>query len=352
MRKRILGSALSVLGVMALVSGCGGVTVPNNSGSTGSTNTTGNSGGSGSTSKQYTIAFVPKLQGIPYFTAMDQGAQAAAKKFGVKWIYEGGTTASVSGQAEIVSSLINQHVNAIGVSANSPTALNPLAAQATAKGELFYASDSNVTSPNSKLFVNQANSKALGYEVMDVAAQQMNGSGELAIISAGPTATNLNTWIQYIEERAKTKYPNIKILPIQYAGESVTGATQITSKILAAYPNVKGFIGVASTIPPGIAQAVQEAGKAGKVVVTGITDPNSIRPFVLDGTVKKVVLWNPVNLGYLTVWGVLQVLEGHQFSQWNTVPGLPNKIEYIPAKHELLLGPPTVFDKSNINDNF
>jgi rhamnose transport system substrate-binding protein len=343
--KKLIGTAIGMTALSALVAGCG-ITVPNST-----SNSTGNSTGTSGAKKQYTIAFVPKLQGIPYFTAMDQGGQKAAKDFGVKWIYEGGTTADVSSQSEIVSSLINQHVDAIGVSANDPTALNPLAVKATQAGEVFYASDSNVTSPDSKLFVNQVDPKALGYQVMDIAAQEMGGKGQLAILSAGPTATNLNQWIYYMKERAKAKYPGIQLLPIQYAGEDVSGATQITLKILAAYPNVKGFIGVASTIPPGIAQAVQEAGKAGKVAITGVTDPNSIRPFIQDGTVQKVVLWDPVKLGYLTVWGVLQVLEGHKFSQWNNVPNI-GKVEYFPANHELLLGPPLVIDKSNVNLNY
>lgn len=300
--------------------------------------------------KQYSIAFVPKLVGIPYFTAMNQGGQAAAKRFGVHWIYEGPTTASVSGQAEYVTSLINQHVSAVGVSANSPTALNPLIARARQQGIVFYASDSNVASPKNQLWVEQARSQAIGFDAVDIVAQEMHGSGQLAIISAGPTATNLNTWIRYMKIRLK-KYPKIKLLPIQYAGESVTGATQIASRMIAAYPQLKGMIGVASTIPPGEAQAVLEAGKKGKIAVTGISDPNTIRPYVQDGVIQKAVLWNPVNLGYLTVWGVLQVLEHHKFKIWNDVPGL-GKVQYFPSRHMLLLGPPLVIDKANIKLNF
>lgn len=330
-------SAALVLSASAVLSACG------TSSSTAPTN-------SSSSHKQYTIAFVPKLIGIPYFTAMNIGGEAAAKRFGAKWIYEGPTTASVSGQAEYVSSLINQHVDAIGVSANSPTALNPLIKKATQKGIVFYASDSNVQSPYSKLWVEQARSKELGYDAVDIIAKEMHDQGQLAIISAGPTATNLNTWIHYMKQRLK-KYPQIQLLPIQYAGESITGATQTASRMIAAYPNLKGFIGVASTIPPGEAQAVIEAGKQGKIAVTGISDPNTIRQYVNDGVIKKAVLWNPTNLGYLTVWGVLQVLEHKPFHTWNDVPGL-GKVEYFPSRHMLLLGPPMIIDKGNINLNF
>ncbi|WP_202802132.1 autoinducer 2 ABC transporter substrate-binding protein [Sulfobacillus thermosulfidooxidans] len=300
--------------------------------------------------KQYSIAFVPKLVGIPYFSAMNQGGEAAAKRFGVRWIYEGPTTASVSGQAEYVRSLIQQHVLAVGVSANSPTALDPLIQEAVKSHIMFYAADSNVSSPYNQLWVEQARSKALGYDVVDIAAKEMHYSGQLAIISAGPTATNLNTWIMYMKQRLK-KYPNIQLLPIQYAGESITGAEQVASRMIAAYPHLKGFIGVATTIPPGEAQAVENAGKEGQIIVTGISDPNSVRSYLNSGVIKKVVLWNPINLGYLTVWGVLQHLEHHPFHKWNNVPGL-GKVEYFPSRKMLLLGPPLIIDKANDNLNF
>lgn len=332
--KNLLSSLVAIAAAAGLA-GCGAASGPS---------------AANSAHKPYTIAFVPKLIGIPYFTAMDQGGTAAAKRFGVKWLYEGPTTASVSGQAEYVRSLIQQKVNAIGVSANSPTALNPLIKQATQKHIVFYASDSNVSSSNSKLWVEQARSKALGYKVVDIAAHEMHDSGQLAIISAGPTATNLNQWVSYMKQRLK-KYPKIQLLPIQYAGESISGAEQMASRMIAAYPNLKGFIGVATTIPPGEAQAVANAGKQGKIIVTGISDPNTVRPYIQSGVIKKVVLWNPVNLGYLTVWGVLQVLEHHPFHKMNNVPGL-GKVEYVPARHMLLLGPPLVIDRANMNLNF
>lgn len=340
---------LAVAGISLALTGCGTSTASSTSTAT-SSSSTATSKGTTSTTKKFSIAFVPKLVGIPYFSAMNQGGKQAAKRFGVKWIYEGPTSATVSGQAQYVRTLINQHVSAIGVSANSATALNPLAKKAVAHHIMFYASDSNITSKSKSLWVEQATSKALGYNVVDIAAKEMHGKGELAIISAGPTATNLNAWIKYMKQRLK-KYPNIKLLPIQYAGESVTGATKIASRMIAAYPKLKGFIGVATTIPPGEAQAVVNAGKQGKIIVTGISDPNSVRSYIQKGVIKKVVLWNPIQLGYLTVWGVLQVLEHHKFHAVNNVPGL-GKVKYVKSRKMLLLGPPLIIDKKNVNLNF
>ena len=306
-----------------------------------------------SSGKTYTIAFVPKLVGIPYFTAMYQGMQAAAKKLGhMKIIYEGPTTASVSGQDEYVSTLIAQHVDAIGVSANSPTSLCDTIAKAEKAGILFYASDSDVSCSSNDLWVEQARAKAIGYAAVDQMASQIQGSGDVAIISAGSTATNLNAWIGFMKDRLAQKYPNLHLLPVQYAGESITGSEKVAARMLASDPNLKGFIGVASTNVPGIAEAVVAAGEQGKIAISGETDPNTIRPYIENGTVKSVVLWNPTDLGYLTAWGVLEMLEHKQFEQENTVPGLPAKIEYDASRKMLLLGPPLIIDKSNVNLNF
>jgi ABC-type sugar transport system substrate-binding protein len=37
------------------------------------------------------------------------------------------------------------------------------------------------------------------------------------------------------------------------------------------------------------------------VLVTGLATPNDMKGYVKDGTVKSVILWNTIDLGYLTV---------------------------------------------------
>lgn len=300
---------------------------------------------------EYTIGFVPKLVGIPYFAAMKQGLNKAGEKFDMKVVYQGSTTASVDKQYDITQSMINQGLDAVGVSANSPSALIPLAKKAKKKGILFYSSDSQVQGKAVDLRVQQVKPKALGYKVVDVMANEIGGKGRIAIISGGPTATNLNTWIGYMKERLKKKYPDIKMVSLQYGGENNSKATKIASQLIAAYPDLDGIIGVNSTSVPGAAQAVLVAGKKGKIAVTGITDPNSIRKYVKLGVVNKIVLWNPIKLGFLTGWGVHHLLEGKKFERVNKVPGI-GKVKYFPKTNTLLLGPPAVFDKSNIDLDF
>ena len=294
---------------------------------------------------------MPKLIGIPYFNAMKQGLEKGGKSFGAHITYQGPTTASVSGQTEIAQGMINKHLDAVGVSANSPTALEAQAARAKKSGVLFYSSDSQVSGDDVSLRVSQAADRDLGDTVVDQLAQQIGGSGDVALISGGPTATNLNVWIGFMKQRMAAKYPAMKIVSIQYAGEDINKATQFTAQLLSAYPHLKGIIGVNSTAVPGAAQAVLRAGLSGKIAITGITDPNTIRSYVNDGTVKSVVLWNPIDLGTLTVWGVVQLLEHKTLAAENSVPGL-GQVSYDAATRTLLLGKPLVITKSNIQLDF
>ncbi|MGQ9622385.1 MAG: substrate-binding domain-containing protein [Candidatus Caldatribacteriaceae bacterium] len=55
---------------------------------------------------KYKIAFIPKLIGIPYFNAMEEGGKKAAQDLDVEFIYTGPVTADVAKQIEIIDNLI------------------------------------------------------------------------------------------------------------------------------------------------------------------------------------------------------------------------------------------------------
>ena len=296
---------------------------------------------------KYKIAFVPKLIGIPYFNAMEEGGKKAAQDLDVEFIYTGPVTADVAKQIEIVDNLITQGVNAIAVAPNDPAAIAPVLKKAKEKGIVVMTSDTDGDFRD--LFVNQALQDEIGYTTMDELAKAMGEEGEFAIVSCGPTAWNLNTWILYELQRL-ANYPKMKLVTIRYAEEDVQQAINVMLDLINAFPNLKGVIGQCSTSAPGVAEAIEQAGKSGQIVATGISVPSMMAKYVKSGTVKSFVLWNPVDLGYLTVWAAKYLLDGNQFEDGKEyeVPGISTKPKYIAKDKMLVLGPPKVFDASNI----
>ena len=91
---------------------------------------------------------------------------------------------------------------------------------------------------------------------------------------------------------------------------------------------------------------MRDAGKAQDIYVTGLSLPSMMREYVEDGTVEKFVLWDAVDLGYLTVHAALKLQRGELTDGTHTM-GRLGEIEI--ANGEAILGPPVVFDRENLD---
>ena len=115
-------------------------------------------------------------------------------------------------------------------------------------------------------------------------------------------------------------------------------------------PDLKGLVAVASSTIPGVAQAVQQEGKAGEVAVIGYGSPATVKPFIESGVMKQSVLWNAYDLGYLTVWAGKMAAEGKEFEATNQIECIADPVTWDAENKILLLGQPLIIDKDNVND--
>jgi len=295
------------------------------------------------------VAFVPQIVGIPYFNAMEEGGKDAAEKFGVEFIYTGPTDTNPAEQLRIVNGLVDQGVQAISLSVLDASSIDPVMKKAKDQGIKIFTSDSDAPKSDREVYVAQALDQDLGFTIIDELAKRIGEQGTVGIVSGEATATNLNTWIGFMQQRVKEKYPKITLLPPQFAGGTAQRAFQIATDLMTAHPDLKGLIAVASTTCPGVGQAIESAGKIGQVVGTGYGSPNTVRSYLKSGAFGFSVLWNPRDLGYLTVWAGKQLIDGKPFEESNAIPGLSAPVKYDPNTKVLLLGPPAVFTKENVD---
>ncbi|MDQ0765527.1 autoinducer 2 ABC transporter substrate-binding protein [Streptomyces canus] len=308
------------------------------------------SGASTASSGAVKVAFVPKVQGIPYFEAMNTGGKAAAKKLGIQWIYQGATTGDAAAQADIVKSLIQQKVDVIAVAPNDPDSLAPVLKLAKQAGIKVMTTDTDAPNSARQVFVNQATAEGIGRALTDQIAKATGGEGEYAIVSCGQTAANLNSWIAEQKSYTASKYPKLKIADIVYAGEDQAQAVTMAKSLMSAHPNLKGLVGECTTSAPGVAQAVKEAGKIGKVFTVGVGTPTSMKPFLNDGSSSASVLWDVQNLGYLTAWAGAQLAADKSFQVSNKVNASMPAVTYTADQKMLLLGEPLIITKANAGE--
>jgi ABC-type sugar transport system substrate-binding protein len=295
------------------------------------------------------VAFVPEIIGIPYFNSMEAGGKKAAQAFGVDFIYTGPVDGNPVDQLQIVQNLVNQGVQAISVAVLDASALAPVIEQAKAKGLKMYTSDSDAPDSGRIVFVAQATDDGLASTLLDELVKRVGPDAKIGFVTGDATATNLNTWIKLIQQRAAEKYPKVALLAPQFAGSSSDRAAQLASDLMVANPDLKGLIAVASSTCPGVGQAIETAGKIGQVIGTGYCSPNTGKSYIKSGAFGFTVLWDPGALGYLDVWAGKQLIDGKPFAASNVVPGMNKPVAYDSAKKILLLGDPTVFTKENVD---
>jgi ABC-type sugar transport system substrate-binding protein len=277
----------------------------------------------GSSGKKIKVALLPKKLGVPYFSTCADGAKAAADELGnVQLIYDGPTDGSAEKAAGMIGKWTLQGVDVIAVSPNDPDLMAAQMKKAREAGVHVITWDADGATGTREFFVNQATAQQIGYKLVDTLAKDIaaaggspdandpkQAAGKVAIITAALTAANQNEWMKHMKERLK-EYPKLQLVEVKPSNEDQKLAFQTAQDLMKAYPDLKGIWGISSVSFPAAADAVRQAGKGGKVQVTGLGSPNDMREFVEDGTVKSVVLWNTNDLGYLTVRVARAVVDG------------------------------------------
>lgn len=303
--------------------------------------------------EKLTIGVMPKKVGLEYFKACEQGAREAAAELGIELVYDGPVDNNVAKQSQMVDTWATRRFDAIAVAPNDPAAIVPALSKARKRGAKTLTWDADADPASRDFFVNQASSEGIAKALMDVMAEGIGENGKYIIITGSLTAANQNTWMELMEKYRQERYPNmINLSPGEpkASEEDQALATQVASDILKAYPDVQGIFAITSVALPGAAEALRRANAADRVFLTGLATPNAMRQYVKEGTVKKVVLWNAVDLGYLTVYASVAAAKGEiQPGAQTFNAGRLGAVKVV--GDEILLGPPLVFDASNI-DNY
>lgn len=298
MRRKRLG-IVSLISLVALVVLAVGLSAGTGSASTDRAN------------KGYKIFFLPKLIGVNVFTENGKGASEAAKELGDSVTYNGPTEAVAAKQVPFIDSAVRQGFDAIVISANDPNAVAPALKRAQARGLKVISYDGDVRKDARTIFVSPPTASSIGAFQVEWMGAQIGYSGEIAILSATPTAANQNTWIKFMKQTlAKSKYKNIKLVKVAYGNDNPTDSAKETQALLQAYPNLKGIISPTTVGISSAAQVLDQAGKCKTVALTGLGLPDQMRKYVKKGCAKKFGLWNEREFGYLATYVASLVLDG------------------------------------------
>ena len=293
------------------------------------------------------IAMMPKAKGDPYFVSCRRGAEEAARELGIELIWDGPTSLEPAKQNEFVESWITRGVDAIAVAVENQAGISTVLRKARERGIKVLTWDADAEPDARDYFVNQATAEGIGFALTDEAARLLNGKGEFAIITGALSAANQNQWISFIRKRVEEKYPGLKIATVRPSDDDRDKAFTETQTIMRVYPNVRLVMAISAPAVPGSGEAVRQAGRK-DVNVIGLSLPSICKPYIHDGYVQTIFLWNTRNLGYLTVHAASLML-GSQIPRGATSLQAGRLGTLQIRGSEVILGTPLAIDKKNID---
>src|SRR6478736_1045858 len=333
--------AAAIIGSLGL-SACGNATDDATSGSSGS--------GSASAATKLSITFLPKNLGNPYFDTSDAGGKKAVEEFGGTYAEVGPQTGSPDAQVQYINTAAQQRTSGLVVSANDPKAICDALNEARKAGTKVVTFDSDTDPTCRDLFVNQATSEGIAKVQTDLVTKGIGDAGEIAILSASANATNQNAWIGMIKKDLAANHPNVKLVDVVYGNDDDQTSFDKTAALLQSHPNLKGIISPTTVGIAAAARYLSTSDKKGKVYLTGLGTPNSMKEFVNDGTVKYFALWNPGDLGYLAAFAAKALADGTITGKEGDKFTAGTLGEYtVGADSVVLLGDPFVFNAENID---
>jgi len=119
-------------------------------------------------------------------------------------------------------------------------------------------------------------------------AELLGGKGKVMLSAVIPNDNTLKARNGIEEEMAK--HPDIEIVGLQNDQGSVIEAARLTAEAIQANPDINGFIGIDAASGPGIARAIEEAGKTGQIKVVCVDNTPDIIEAVKKKTIQAAVV--------------------------------------------------------------
>ncbi|GAB3141522.1 ABC transporter substrate-binding protein [Amycolatopsis stemonae] len=258
------------------------------------------------------VALIGGVLNSPFYSAIDCGAKTQAKKLGIDYSYAAPPTFDAAAQQPVLTSVIAQQPQAILIAPTDRTAMAAPMHQAKAAGINLITVDTQLDDTadlSSQVNSDNVAGGALGADTM---AKLIGGKGKVVVLSEPPGSSTDDQRVHGFVDRMKQKYPDIQVLPTQFADHSAQETASKVSAILAANPDLTGVFAVDNFTGDGAPIGVRNANARSKVKIVAFDAQPSQVDGLKAGDIDAIISQNPYDMGVQGVDYAVALGKGEQ----------------------------------------
>jgi ribose transport system substrate-binding protein len=276
------------------------------------------------------VALLMKAQSNPFFQAMEQGAQAAAKERNMELlVYYLPAETAADQQVAQVEDVIAKQVNVILIAPSGSSAIVPA---------LLKANEARIPVVNLDNRIDAATAASAGLKVAAfVGPDNVEGArlscrellrrvgkdARVALLEGIPAAINAQQRKQGCVEII-TQIADAKLVASQTANWELDQANTIFTDMLQAHPDINALFAANDMMALGAVQAIKAAGRSGQIVVAGYDNIDTAQQALREGTMAATVDQHPERIGAEGVRAAARLLKGE------SIPAeIPIQVELI-----------------------
>jgi ribose transport system substrate-binding protein len=244
---------------------------------------------------------------MEFWEVVKSGMQTAATEFSARLeIFGPWVESDIEGQMAIMDTVIKDRPTVIVLSATDFTALIPYVERAAAAGIPVITLDSGIDSDIPVSFVATNSVEAaekLGYHLPSL----LEPGRSVAIINHVPGATTAIEREAGVR-KALEKDGRYPILGTWFTNNFLENAYAIALDLTRQYPDLGAILAMNEVSTVGAAQALVDAGLAGRVKLLGFDSSLEEIKFLERGVLDATVIQKPFAMGYLAVRAALDAI--------------------------------------------
>src|SRR5215471_14617297 len=233
---------------------------------------------------QGTIVFIPKSTSATFYLFLVKGAKDRAKELGYTIDYQGpAVETEIASQVDLVRNITKAKPAGILLAALDSKGLIPPVEEAIGSGVPVVMVDSGIDSDLPKASVTSDNYDG-GFKAGLQMAKILGEKGVVA--NLGIQAGSVSSKRSIAFNDAIAKFPNMKVLPVQWTNADAATSMNIASDLLNGNPDISGFFSACAPTAVGICQAIKAKGLEQKIKVVTFDPSPEVWPLFENGTIQ------------------------------------------------------------------